>query len=57
MTFGLALPKKEGGKLFPTDYLLMNGSLPTRSMYTAEELEEHKQWGDDLYRDESLSNS
>jgi len=43
--FGLSGPKREGGKLFPQDYLYMNGTLPKKSMYTKEELEEHKHWG------------
>ncbi|HET8685971.1 MAG TPA: hypothetical protein VFM18_04825 [Methanosarcina sp.] len=43
--FGLAFIKKEGGKLFPPDYFIFNESLPSKEMYSKEELEEHKKAG------------
>jgi len=37
--FGLATIKEEGGKLWPSDYLEMNGCFPFRSFYTQAELD------------------
>ena len=35
--FGLAFPKKEGGKLHPIDYFFLNHCFATKDMYTEEE--------------------
>lgn len=49
--FGLADIKKEGEKLWPQSYLLLNGVLPKRSFYTLEELDQQEKSGytDDWY--------
>lgn len=43
--FGMAEVKREGGKLWPDTYLLMNDSMPKREFYTADELAEHEKAG------------
>lgn len=37
INFGLACPKKEGGTLWPPDYLMMSGRLPSKKIYSREE--------------------
>lgn len=57
--FGLAEPKKEGGKLWPMDYLIFNDKRPPKSYYTAEELadQKHRGYTEDYYDNEAPSNS
>lgn len=53
--FGLAEIRKEGGKLWPQDFLMFNNRLPPKDFYTVEELAEHAACGytDDYYAKES----
>lgn len=43
--FGLAELKEEGKTLWPITYLMMNNTLPSRSIYTQEELKMQKDQG------------
>ncbi len=44
-SFGMAEPKKEGEKLWPNDYLVMNLHYPPPTFYTAEEKRQFKDLG------------
>lgn len=52
--FSLVFPKREGGMIFPPDYLCLNGSYPKKSIYSERDLKEHKEYGitDDWYEEE-----
>ena len=55
-SFGLASIKKEGGHLWPSDYLIMNGKYPSVELYTLKELQEIIKagfGGSDWFKDES----
>ena len=47
--FGLVEPKREGGKLWPYDYLKINGRTPPAGYYTPKEISEFLELGYELH--------